>query len=143
MAHQEQIHFCQSVREKFPHQFNNVNVLDIGSLDINGNNRYLFHKCRYWGIDIVDGKNVDMVISCQDHLGKPQYESHYDVIISTEMLEHDKSWNMDLQMMYWALKPEGLLLITAAGDGRPEHGTKNTTPENSPGKQPRNNRLLL
>jgi SAM-dependent methyltransferase len=133
MAHQSQIDFCQSVREKFPTHFNNIEVLDIGSLDINGNNRYLFHKCRYLGIDIVEGKNVDKVRSCADHLSKPQYEAHYDVIISTEALEHDATWESDLQLMYWALKPGGLLLLTAAGDGRPEHGTKKHTPENSPG----------
>src|SRR5687768_10725807 len=103
MAHQEQKEFCLSVREKFPYHFNNIEVLDIGSLDINGNNRYLFHKCRYFGIDMVSGKNVDKVISCKDHLAKPQYRNYYDVIISTEMLEHDATWEIDLQIMYWAL----------------------------------------
>lgn len=131
--HTEQIEFCQWVREKLPQHFNNTTVLDVGSLDINGNNRYLFHKCRYQGIDIVSGKNVDKVIACQDHLGKPQYEDHYDVIITTEMLEHDRSWEIDLQMMYWAIKPGGLLLITCAGEGRQEHGTKRTSPQDSPG----------
>lgn len=133
MAHKEQIEFCQSVREKHPTHFNNTSVLDVGSLDINGNNRYLFHKCRYMGIDIVGGKNVDKVISCSNHLGKPQYEEYYDVIISTEMLEHDKTWGIDLKAMYWALKDGGLLIITAAGEGRQEHGTSKASPEDSPG----------
>lgn len=133
MAHREQREFCEWVRQLHPIHFNNVNVLDIGSLDINGNNRYLFFKSRYFGIDIVNGANVDKVISCQDHLGKPQYENYYDVIISTEMLEHDESWATDIKMMYWALKPGGLLLITAAGEGRQEHGTHKHSPKDSPG----------
>jgi hypothetical protein len=35
--------------------------------------------------------------------------------------------------MYHHLKPNGLLLITAGGDGRPEHGTINHYPGVSPG----------
>jgi SAM-dependent methyltransferase len=133
MAHKEQIEFCEGLRHTHPTHFNNVEVLDVGSLDINGNNRYLFFKSRYLGIDIVDGKNVDKVISCKNHLGKPQYKDHYDVIICTEMLEHDSTWEVDLRMMYWALRPGGLLLITAAGVGRQEHGTHKHSPSDSPG----------
>lgn len=52
MAHQEQVRFCESVREKFPSLFVGKKVLDAGSLDINGNNRYLFTDCEYVGIDV-------------------------------------------------------------------------------------------
>jgi hypothetical protein len=52
MAHQEQKDFCLSVKEFMPDFFKGVSVLDIGSLDINGNNRYLFENYDYTGIDI-------------------------------------------------------------------------------------------
>ena len=55
MAHQEQINFCKSVKEFMPDFFKGVSVLDIGSLDINGNNRYLFDNYDYTGIDIGEG----------------------------------------------------------------------------------------
>ena len=53
MAHQEQINFCLYVKEKYPTFFNNKKVLDVGSGDINGNNRYLFEDCDYFGCDVV------------------------------------------------------------------------------------------
>lgn len=47
----------------------------------------------------------------------------FDTIISTECLEHDKYFALSLQAMYDSLKHNGLLLITAAGEWRAEHGT--------------------
>lgn len=33
-------------------------VLDVGSGDINGNNRFLFENCEYNGNDVIQAKNV-------------------------------------------------------------------------------------
>lgn len=120
--------FCESIRNIFPHYFSNVNVLDCGSLDINGNNRYLFNSSNYIGIDIVDGPNVDFVTKV--HQFDPK--AVFDVVISTEMLEHDSSFELSLQSMFNLTRPGGLLLFTAAGTGRPEHGTTNHHPKDSP-----------
>ena len=128
MAHPEQREFCISVRNKFPSYFHNKSVLDVGSLDINGNNRYLFNDCSYIGNDIGSGKNVDLVIPI--HKFYPFYL--YDVVISTEMLEHDQYYFLSLKAMLRILKSPGLLIITAATKGRPEHGTINFKPEDSP-----------
>ena len=65
MAHTNQILYCESVKTKYPQFFKNVKVLDIGSLDINGSNRYLFEDCDYLGIDVGEGRNVDLV--CVGH----------------------------------------------------------------------------
>ncbi len=35
MAHSQQQQFMESVRDRFPHKFSGVRVLDVGSLDIN------------------------------------------------------------------------------------------------------------
>jgi SAM-dependent methyltransferase len=51
----------------------------------------------------------------------------YDTIVSAEMLEHDPYWRESLRRMYALLKPHGLLAISCAGPGRPEHGTPRTT----------------
>lgn len=58
MAHIEQVEYCSKVKNKFPEWFINKFVLDIGSLDINGNNQYLFSNCPYLGLDIGDRKSV-------------------------------------------------------------------------------------
>jgi len=38
MAHKEQIDFFIGVRQNFPDKFDGVDVVDIGSMDLNGNN---------------------------------------------------------------------------------------------------------
>lgn len=138
MSHPAQRRFCRRVRRKHLFHFWKKNVIDVGSLDINGNNRYLFFRCNYVGVDIVSGKNVDFV-------GQAEYmvpdiarqwnrkKGVVDVIISTEMLEHDRTWEDSLTAMYDSLNDGGLLLITCAGNGRKEHGTLSCTPSDSPG----------
>jgi SAM-dependent methyltransferase len=128
MAHTEQIDFCTSVKALYPDMFKNKRVLDIGSLDINGNNRYLFEDCDYTGIDIGEGKNVDIV--CSGHLFKS--DTQFDVIVSTECFEHDKHYAETLRNAYNLLKVGGLLLFSCAAPGRPEHGTTRTSPKDSP-----------
>ncbi len=126
--HKEVKRFCLSVKYEHPGFFKNTSVLDCGSLDINGNNRYLFDNCNYIGIDIVKGKNVDIVTRV--HEFKTDFQ--FDCVISTEMLEHDEFFADSLNIMFNLISPGGLLLITAAGYGREEHGTHKIKPEDSP-----------
>lgn len=149
MAHKEQKQFCKLVKKLHPSYFRRVNVVDVGSLDINGNNRYLFSRSNYKGIDVYAGKNVDMVGTAHEMLPKAvgdlsiEVNSRYsrrtagavlfDTIISTECLEHDKYFALSLQAMYECLNHNGLLLITAAGEYRAEHGTTEHHAWTSPG----------
>ena len=128
MAHKEQQDFCLSVKNKFPDKFKNCSVLDIGSFDINGNNRYLFEDYTYIGLDLGEGKNVDVV--CYGHEYKSK--TKFDVIISTEALEHDFYWKETLLNAYKLLKKGGLLIFTCATTGRDQHGLKHAAPECSP-----------
>lgn len=128
MAHYEQEQFCISVKEKFPEKFINVSVLDVGSLNINGNNRYLFNKYNYIGIDIGPGNNVDVI--CKGH--KYISNNQFDVVISTECFEHDEFYPLTIKNMYKLLKSGGLMLFTCATDGRAEHGTRNKAPWAAP-----------
>lgn len=123
--------FIQHVQDKYPHLFLDVNVLDVGSLDINGNNRHWFYgnKCRYTGIDIGAGKNVDVVY---DGKKMPFEDTSFDVVISTECMEHNEHLFATLQEMSRVLRSGGLMLITCAGYGRPEHGTDEHDPVASP-----------
>jgi len=128
MAHKEQIEYCKYVKSIYPEYFVNKKVLDVGSLDINGNNRFLFKDCDYTGLDLCAGRNVDIVMPVHKFKGK----NIYDVVICTEILEHDKYYKRSLKMMFKLLKSGGLLIITAATDGREEHGVYNNKPEDSP-----------
>ena len=123
MAHLEQQNFCKSVKEKLPDFFKNKKVLDIGSLDINGNNRFLFEDCNYIGIDVGNGNNVDLVSVGHLYDGPDNY---FDTIISTEVFEHDMFYEQTITNVMRMLKPGGLFLFTCAAPGRPEHGTRRT-----------------
>lgn len=116
--------FCCRIRDSFPDHFKNKRVLDVGSMNINGDNRYLFTDCEYTGLDIGEGRNVDVVMPVHIFTGD------YDTVISTEMLEHDVHWRESLLAM---LKLAGeFLIFTCAGPGRAEHGTTRTSPDDSP-----------
>lgn len=108
-------------------------VLEVGSKIINGSPRKHFWFCDYTGIDLSKGRGVDIVSDFTLIPNITELKSCiYDVVVSTEMLEHCERWQAALTRMYINLKPGGLLLITCASDDRPEHGTKRTTPQCSP-----------
>lgn len=119
MAHKNQQDFCERVKQMYPQYFEGKRVLDVGSLDIVGCNKGMFTDCEYIGLDIGEGKNVDVICPIEDYVS----DTLFDVVISTEMLEHAEHWKEALLKMYCLLKEGGLLLITAGGDGRGEHGT--------------------
>lgn len=120
MAHIQQVEFCTKVKTLLPSKFENVDVLDIGSLDINGNNRYLFTNYAYTGVDLAPGKNVDIVSKGHEFTSTTKY----DVVISTECFEHDKMWRETIKNCIDLTKSGGLFIFTCATTGRPEHGTK-------------------
>lgn len=126
--HDAQVEFCRSIWHKFFDHFTNSYVLDCGSLDINGNNRYMFHGCFYIGVDIKTGKNVHM----KSLIHKVAFvDSVFDVVLSTNAFEHDKHWKASLKTMVRILKPGGLMFFTC-GRAWHEHGTDKKSPHASP-----------
>lgn len=122
MAHGQQIDFCNYVKSKFPNRFNNCSVLDIGSLDINGNNHYLFSNYKYIGIDVGEGNNVDIVSKGHEF----RSSRVFDVVISTECFEHDPFYADTIKNAIRLLRTDGLFIFTCATTGRSEHGTSRT-----------------
>jgi hypothetical protein len=121
MAHLEQQTYLTKIKNKFPTLFTNCSVLDIGSLDINGNNRHLFSEnYSYTGVDIGPGPNVDVI--CKGH--EFQSESTYDVVVSSECFEHDPHYKETILNAIRLTKSGGIFLFTCATTGRFEHGTK-------------------
>lgn len=120
--------FVENIKIRYPYYFQNSKILEVGSYYVNGSVRPFFKDCDYIGIDIGNGPGVD-IVSRIEHFQSPGL---FDVVISTEMMEHSSSWNVDLQKMYDLLKPNGALIVTAAGPGRPEHGTTKSEPWSSP-----------
>jgi len=130
MAHPLQIKWCDDIKKRFSRFFRGrgKKALDIGSLDINGNNRYLFDTPEmYLGLDIVPGKNVDIVCPAHEYNGG---DGSFDVVMSTNSLEHDMYYKLTLKKMVKLLKPGGLMFFSACYS-RKEHGTKRTSPSQS------------
>lgn len=118
MSHRAQRAFCEKALALYPRFARGADVLDVGSRDVNGTNRYLFSGGSYFGVDLVAGPNVDLVGAASDAPGD------YDVVISTEMLEHDQTWERSIRSMCSKVRRYGMLILTCAGPGRPEHGTR-------------------
>ncbi len=92
-------------------------VLDVGSMDVNGSPRSLFSG-PYTGLDMRDGPGVDLVGAAER---LPWGHNQFDVVVCTEMLEHDPVPWKSVPEMARVLKPGGTLLLTARGIGFPLH----------------------
>lgn len=118
MEHRQQMCFVRDLRNRFPVFFQGGEVLEIGSLNINGSFRELFTRSSYTGVDIRPGKDVDVV--CRGHLYGPACS--YTVVCSGECFEHDQYWSLTIWNMYRLLQAKGIF-FTCATTGRKEHGT--------------------
>lgn len=94
-------------------------VLEIGSYDVNGSARVLFPVgIEYVGIDRIAGPGVDWQVDAWYFDG----HGEFDIAITTETLEHTANPQEIIDCAWQALRPGGLLIITAAGSGRKPHG---------------------
>jgi SAM-dependent methyltransferase len=99
-------------------------VLEVGSLDVNGSLRAYVESLgptRYVGIDIVPGTGVDEVCDARDALERYGPQS-FDVLISTELIEHVRDWREVVHGFKQMLRPEGVLIVTTRSRGHPYHG---------------------
>lgn len=109
-----------------------ANVLDIGSLNINGSMKdydfcgagpkwkELIGMQNFAGVDLVAGGDVTDVYDAHKIYEIFQANS-FDLVMCLEMLEHDSDPQETLLQAYRALKPGGLLLITTVDQNAPEH----------------------
>lgn len=129
MAHCAQRRFCEEVRRRFPAYFRDTQVLEVGSLIVNGSIRDAFVDCRYVGLDCRAGPGVDEVGLAHEYAGR---DGEFDVVCALETYEHDPYAARSIANMLRVLRPGGLFFMTCAGEGRPEHGTRPTGGEYGP-----------
>ena len=125
MAHPTQHRWLSAVKLLYPERFENVHVLDVGSLDINGSCREFFTGGSYLGIDVEEGKGVDVVCMGQDFMAP---DNTYDVVVSAECFEHNPFWKETFLNMHRLCRVGGLVMMTCATEGRGEHGTSTWDP---------------
>lgn len=129
MSHENQREFVNLIATHIPEYFVGRKVLEVGSLNINGSVRDYFRNCEYIGLDVAPGKNVDVVCEGQKYDAP---DNSFDMVISCEVMEHNPHWIETFRNMVRVCKPGGLIVLTCATIGRPEHGTTRTTPKDSP-----------
>src|SRR6266516_2085493 len=94
-------------------------VLEVGSLDVNGSVRHLVEArgpASYIGVDVVDGPGVDKLVDVKDLVATFGTDS-FDVVVSTEMLEHAADWRVAVTQMVAVLRPGGVVVWTTRAPG--------------------------
>lgn len=114
--------FIESIKAE---EFNEKRILEVGSKYVNGSVRPLiegfFSPQEYIGVDIESGKFVDLILPAEkilDHFGPESF----DVVISTELLEHIVDWRFVVNNMKMILKRTGYIYITTRSRGFLYHG---------------------
>ena len=103
-----------------------LNVLEFGSLDINGSVRSILESTseRYVGVDVNFGKGVDVVGDASVF----RDIDLFDVVVCCEVFEHTPLWKTIILNAYNNLVPGGLFICTMAGLGRPPHSALDENP---------------
>lgn len=107
-----------------PAEITGKSVLEAGSRDLNGSVRPFIEALtpsRYVGTDILPGKRVDLICDAVDLVREFGVNS-FDVVVTTEMLEHVPDWRETVSNLKRVLKPDGVLYITTRSVGFPLHG---------------------
>ena len=135
MAHIDQINFVKEFKDFYiNNKFDkDINILEVGSLDINGSIKDLFNfSSNYTGIDLEKGPNVDLVM---DGAEIHKLNKKFDIVISCECFEHAKNWKIIFKRMCEVAKENSFVLISVASTGRIEHGTQRSGNWQSPGNK--------
>lgn len=127
MSHKEQREFFTEMKNRFPEYFDNVSVIEMGSLDINGTVRDFYNPTQYVGVDLDEGPGVDVVCPAQEVNFQ---DGSFDVAVSAECFEHNPYWAETFANMYRIASK--FVIFTCASDGREVHGTPSHHPGTSP-----------
>jgi hypothetical protein len=101
-------------------------VIELGSCTVAGNWEYsgpirpLFTDAEFYvGVDIVAGPNVDEVGNAATW--QPKRKRLVDTVVCCETLEHTPEGADICANAHSLLEPGGVLILTAAGEGRARH----------------------
>ena len=88
-------------------------LIEVGSYDVNGSLRHLvqlLNPAEYVGLDIEAGPGVDVICEAEKMVEKFGPNS-FDVVISSNALEHMRYWREAVSNIKNICKPQGLIFI--------------------------------
>jgi 2-polyprenyl-3-methyl-5-hydroxy-6-metoxy-1,4-benzoquinol methylase len=107
-------------------------VIEAGALNVNGSVRPHVESlgpASYVATDMRTGPGVDVACAAEDLPAQftradagTLYRERFEVVISTEMLEHASDWQAAMTGMIHVLAPGGVLVLTTRSEGFPVHG---------------------
>lgn len=89
---------------------NGISVLDVGSSDYNGSYKNLFPCCKYTGLDMAPGKNVDICVE-NPYNWEELKANTFDVVVSGQTLEHSPFFWLLFGEIVRVTKKGGLICI--------------------------------
>lgn len=93
-----------------------LTIVDVGSQDVNGSLRSVAPpNNKYIGVDFVEAKGVDVVIT--DPYSLPFEDESVDAVVSSSCFEHSEFFWLLFNEALRILKPNGLLYINAPANG--------------------------
>ena len=106
-----------------PEEVKGKRVIEVGSYDMNGSLRPIVQSwkpAQYIGTDIAPGPGVDVVCDADDLIKKFGKEQ-FDVVISTEAVEHVRHWRTVISNLKNLCAPGGVIIVTTCMPGHYYH----------------------
>jgi SAM-dependent methyltransferase len=125
MCNQTVVAWFANLAKNNPEQFANKRIIEVGSKDFNGSVRSVLNEfgrpLSYLGVDVSSGKNVDEIVPAEKLVEKFG-DNAFDIVISTEMIEHVFDWKIVIDNLKKILKPNGTIFLTTRSFGFQYHG---------------------
>ena len=106
-----------------PEEVKGKRVIELGSYDMNGSLQPIvksWNPSEYVGVDIAPGPGVDVVCDADDTL-KKFGRDRFDVVISTEAIEHTRNWRTVISNIKNLCAPGGVMIVTTCMPGHYYH----------------------
>lgn len=99
--------------------------LDLGGRDVNGTVHGLFPDIEWTVLDRVEHPSVDIVADVTKWWPE---RAAWDLVVSTETIEHVEQWQKIIKAAHRALVPGGYLIVTGGSTGRGPHSCTGVVP---------------
>ena len=99
-------------------------VLEVGSRNVNGSARSIIeamHPAEYVGVDIEAAPEVDVICDIEKLAETFDAES-FDLVVTTEVMEHVRDWRLAVSNLKRMCRPGGVVVVTTRSYGFAYHG---------------------